>query len=85
MTRDIAAQESSAYITEIIGTRRGSEEVGQVLARVPGLRPSYHFRGDELFVRATVTSTLPADNPVFAGQKRQAWVQPVVPARLAEE
>lgn len=85
MTMDIAAQKDATYVTEFIGTRRGSEEVGQVLARVPGLRPSYHFRGDELFVRATVTSTLPADNPVFADQKRQAWVQPVVPARLAEE
>jgi hypothetical protein len=48
------------------------------------LRASYHFNDKDLFVRATVTSTLPPDNPVFKDQKqkRQAWVQPVVPADL---
>lgn len=78
LTIDIAAQGDATYVTEFIGTRRDGD-VGEVLARVPGLRPSYTARGDELFVRATVTSTLPADNPVWQGQLRQAWVQPVIP------
>jgi hypothetical protein len=56
-----------------------------VLARVTGEHASYTFRGDELFVRATVTSTVAADNPAFAGQMRQAWVQPVVPASGSEK
>lgn len=85
MTIEIAAQGDATYVTEFIGTRRGSDEVGQVLARVPGLYARYYFSGKELFVRATVTSTLPADNPVFKGQKRQAWVQPVVPADLMDK
>lgn len=75
---DIAAQGDGTYVTEFIGTRRGSDEIGEVLARVPGEHATYLFRGDELFVRATVTSSVPADNPVFEGQLRQAWVQPVV-------
>jgi len=79
LTIDIAAQGDATYVTEFVGTRRDGE-VGEVLARVEGLRPRYHMRGDELFVRATVTSTLPADNPVWDGQRRQAWVQPVIPA-----
>lgn len=84
MTIEIAAQGNATYVTEFIGTRRGSDEIGQVLARVPGLRARYHFSDKDLFVRATVTSTLPPDNPVFKDQKqkRQAWVQPVVPADL---
>jgi len=65
-------------VTEFIGTRREGEP-GEVLARVEGLRPSYTARGDELFVRATVTSSTAADNPVWEGQPRQAWVQPVIP------
>lgn len=76
---DIAAQGDASYVTEFIGTRRGSDKVGEVLARVTGETATYWFRDDELFVRATVTSTLPADNPSFEGQKRQAWVQPVIP------
>ncbi|MCK5941789.1 MAG: PHP domain-containing protein [Planctomycetes bacterium] len=78
MTIDIAAQGDASYVTEFVGTRRDGE-VGEVLARVEGERPSYRVRGDEWFVRATVTSTLPVDNPVWEGQRRQAWVQPVVP------
>jgi hypothetical protein len=49
------------------------------LARVEGLHPRYRPRGDELFVRATVTSSLAPENPMFEGQFRQAWVQPVMP------
>ena len=74
----IAGREDAAYVTEFIGTRVAGEP-GEVLARVDGLRPSYTLRGDELFVRATVTSTLTAENPVWKGQRRQAWVQPVTP------
>jgi len=79
MSIEIAAQGDATYVTEFLGTLKDKGEPGEVLARVQGLSPSYQFRGDELFVRATVTSSLPADNPVFSGQKRQAWVQPVVP------
>ncbi len=78
LTIDVAAQGDAEYVTEFIGTRREGEP-GEVLARVEGLRPSYTARGDELFVRATVTSSTAADNPVWEGQPRQAWVQPVIP------
>jgi len=78
LTIDVAARGDAEYVTEFIGTRREGEP-GEVLARVEGLRPSYTARGDELFVRATVTSSTAADNPVWEGQPRQAWVQPVIP------
>ncbi len=76
----ITKREGAAYITEFIGTRVDGEP-GEILARVDGPRPSYTLVGDELFVRATVTSSLTADNPVWQGQPRQAWVQPVAPRR----
>lgn len=82
---DIAAQGDGTYVTEFIGTRHGSDKIGEVLASVRGERPRYFFRGDEIFVRATVTSTVLADNPVFKGQTRQAWVQPVIPEEGSQE
>lgn len=62
---------------EIRTTRRYSADVGQVLARVEGPRASYRLKGDELYVRAVVSSDKRPENPAFDGQVEQAWVQPV--------
>ena len=52
-------------------------QIGEVLAEVPGLAPSYTFKGDELYVRAIVTSSgVPAIESIEAPHKR-AWTQPV--------
>lgn len=61
---------------ELAVTRQYSREIGQVLARVEGLEASYGLSGDELYVRALITSSQPPDRPVYEGQKRQAWTQP---------
>ena len=61
----------------INATRRYSADVGRVLAKVDGPRPSYKLTGDELFVRAVVTSSAEPSNPSFKGQRQQAWTQPV--------
>lgn len=58
-------------------SRRYSDQIGQVLATAQGLRPRYQLSGRELYVRAVVTSSLPPVDPSFAGQRRQAWTQPV--------
>lgn len=58
-------------------TQRYSNDVGKVLATVEGTEASYQLTGDELFVRAEVTSSRPPPNPSFDGQKAQAWTQPV--------
>ena len=75
---EVCGQAGADYVTEFIGTTETGEP-GEVLARAQGLNPSYRLSGDELFVRATITSTLRADNPVWKDQRRQAWVQPVTP------
>jgi hypothetical protein len=48
-----------------------------VLKSVEGLAPAYELTGEELYVRAVVTSNEPPRDPSFAGQKQQAWTQPV--------
>jgi hypothetical protein len=61
-------------------TRRSqkySDEIGKVLKTVTGLRPAYQLTGDELYVRAVVTSSEPPQIPAFKGQFQQAWTQPV--------
>ncbi len=62
---------------EVRGTRIYSPDIGKVLATVNGTRASYSLTGDEMFVRAVVTSSADPVNPSFAGQKQQAWTQPV--------
>ncbi len=54
-----------------------SQRIGQVLATSEGLKVSYRLTGEELYVRAVITSSATPTNPSFAGQKQQAWTQPV--------
>ncbi len=50
---------------------------GRVLAESAGPEAKYSLKGDELFVRATVTSSRPHPNASVAGDFEQAWLQPV--------
>ena len=79
----IEADEGVRYVTEFVGTRRlEGAAVGEVLATVEGDSPSYIFSGDELYVRAKVTSDRVHPRPYEEGDVECAWLQPVV---LAEE
>lgn len=60
-------------------TKKYSDEVGATLQTVLGTSATYTLTGDELYVRAVVTSSAPPSNPVFDDQKKQAWTQPMVP------
>ena len=62
---------------EVRATRIYSPDIGKVFKRVKGPRATYQLNGQELFVRAVITSTADHANPSFAGQKKQAWTQPV--------
>lgn len=59
-------------------TRQYSPKVGEVLQTVPGTKASYTFQGDELYVRACITSSKPKANPAEAGEMERAWTQPAV-------
>jgi hypothetical protein len=62
---------------EVRATRRYSADVGRVLATAAGATARYRLTGRELWVRAVVTSSEAPANPVFEGQRAQAWTQPV--------
>jgi hypothetical protein len=58
-------------------SQKYSDRIGEVFQTVKGLRASYDLTGEELYVRAVVTSSRAADDPSYEGQLRQAWTQPV--------
>jgi hypothetical protein len=58
--------------------RTGSgPQMGEVLAEVPGLNPIYTLQGDELYVRAVVTSSGRIEWPSTEYEFQRAWTQPV--------
>lgn len=80
LSLSIEGEKGVSYRTRFIGTLR--EEPGRpgvVLEEVTGTNPSYTFTGAELFVRATIQSDKPKENPYSAGETEAAWIQPVVP------
>ena len=60
-------------------THRYSHDIGRVLAEVDGAKATYEMKGDELYVRAKITSTKPKSVPTHAGETEAAWTQPVIP------
>ncbi|WP_129790759.1 CehA/McbA family metallohydrolase [Sphingosinicella sp. CPCC 101087] len=63
LTVKIAESESNPprYLTRFVG------QGGEILAEVAGLNPSYRFRGNETYVRASIIDS----------NGRRAWTQPV--------
>ncbi|MCA9051006.1 MAG: hypothetical protein KDA89_19860 [Planctomycetaceae bacterium] len=58
-------------------TRIYSDEVGCVLKSVTGESAEYEFEGNELYVRAVITSSRQHPNPSEIGDFEQAWTQPI--------
>ena len=93
----IKPEDGVTYTTRFIGTRknfksspdkakRNSTEpsdagIGVTLGQAQSLGPSYNFKGDELYVRAEVTSSKKKANPYVAGEFERAWLQPVRPSK----
>ena len=66
-------------------TRKYSSDIGQVFATVSGTAPSYKLTGEELYVRAVVTSTKPHANPSFKDQREQACAEKERPEAIGKE
>ena len=58
-------------------TRKYSADVGTVLTTVKGPKAEYVLKGDELYVRARVTSTRPMKSSPVGGEVEMAWTQPI--------
>lgn len=63
---------------ELRTTRRYSDEIGVTLQHVKGTHAKYEFQGNELYVRARITSSKRHPDPSEEGEFERAWVQPVV-------
>ncbi len=63
---------------ELHATRIYSDDIGETFKKVEGTRAEYQFTGDEIYVRARVTSSAPQPNPGEAGDRKRAWVQPML-------
>jgi hypothetical protein len=77
---DIDVEPGLDYVTRFVGTLLVDGEpiaIGEVLSQTSDSSPTYEFRGDELFVRAVVTSSRPHPNPYRDGDFEMAWTQPV--------
>ena len=64
---------------ELPVTRKYSDTIGAVLRTVQGTSAKYEFTGDELYVRARITSSRQHLNPSTVGEPERAWTQPVRP------
>jgi len=73
----IAGRPGVEYTTRFVGTRTGGK-TGEVLQESAGLSANYRFKGDEVYVRATVVSTAPHPNGYEKTDVQTAWIQPVV-------
>jgi hypothetical protein len=79
----IKSDGNATFMTQFIGTPKGvtdvnSDQVGMTFSTVSGRNPTYTLTGNELYVRALITSSKPPVNPSLKDQKKQAWTQPVV-------
>ena len=79
---DIKPEKNVTFRTDFIATlqSKGTDDkqrIGQRVHSSSSLSPSYRMKGNELYVRAVVTSTQPHQDPSFKGQLQQAWTQPV--------
>ena len=59
-------------------TRSYSKEIGAVLATVTGPTASYPLQGNEIYVRACITSSKKKENTSREDEFEKAWTQPLV-------
>lgn len=77
-TSQLLPPPASEPVRKTLPHRRYSQDVGAVLAEITGARASYTLHGDELYVRAKITSSKPKPNASLPGEVECAWTQPLL-------
>ncbi len=54
-----------------------SDDIGKTFASLEGASVEYKLTGDELYIRAVITSNKPHVSPTYENQMQMAWTQPV--------
>lgn len=81
----VVPEEGASYRIDFVASLKSEEgkgmpspeAIGKIVRSVEGVAGKYTLTGKELYVRAVVTSSLAPKDPVWEGQKQQAWTQPV--------
>ncbi|MCH2184184.1 MAG: hypothetical protein MK108_19470, partial [Mariniblastus sp.] len=79
---EIDTQPGITYRTEFIATRLVDGEpgeIGEIVSTSTSVTPSHTMQGDELYLRARITSSRPHPRPYLTGDWEMAWTQPVRP------
>lgn len=82
---DITTEPGVTYTTRFTGVLADGGERAIVLAETDADPAVYEPNGTELFVRATVISSLPQPNPAPGEASERAWCQPWVPSAAREK
>ncbi len=85
---DIDTAPGATYLTEFIGTRLDDGvlgDIGEVLHTSTSNTPRYTMEGDELYVRARITSSEVHPRPYAEGDFKMAWVQPARPNMVSSK
>jgi len=78
----VKADGDASFRIRFIGTRQvdgATGPVGEELLAVEGSEAEYQFSGDELYVRAQITSSKLHPKPYLQGDHEMAWTQPAAP------
>ncbi len=75
LSLEVKEEPGVEYLIEFIAADKNQLET-RVVKSVRGTTGAYAMNGDDLFVRAKITSTKPKENPYQEGDVEVAWIQP---------
>ena len=73
---EIMPEQGVNYEIVFMGYRKDQDEA-QILKKEKGIKASYAFKEDDIFVRATVYSDAKKDSPAGTTETKKAWTQPL--------